>query len=656
MVTSLGGTVRRIALSVTVAILLGLGINPVPVSADERVGLQVSRPLVVMGSPSTLSPTITNVSEASSYDWTAYKYEIIVPDDISVSVSYRVVQANVLECTGSRSGSGALSACTGYLSRGVNVLQGGTAVGQIPNTNLSLTGHSIEEFRVSVTGWLDSDGNNKVSPFEPKTPLSIVEFVPSSKIASSINFEVDPPGRHSGSIQGWISDSSGREGWGQGLSQVLNLQNFRVFVERCVSSSGDCVINSYSPTLEVNNQLRSYRFNMVDEWVGYDKTKITLVHFDTPDHFTVMATKVFDYSGERVTSATTGVTGSVQPSAPRLPLAPAAREKVTHIPDSSPNFEYRARFLGSKGQPMVNELVDIRVEATQRGSIAGLSVDGRPLDLLLDGSSGSSRDVVWLQRRTDSDGSVVLRFEDSRPTIWSSVILDAQVRGYEAHHLDRGGNRERVVWQPSRRELAVVTSSLNSGRDLSIRVQLIGPLTYAANPPVIEFVSSENLLFQHSFMRMPILDVNASSGFIEATNRLRVRMSSFTTGSELVRVRVKLAGVTYESSLVVAFDGLKGTLNDSLTGGSGNTSDAGTTGNVRPEANAIIGSFNGRWSVRVENAKGAVVSVKVGGRWFRYTALSDNYSFNRKSVAGATLPIRVYINGALENVATITVR
>jgi hypothetical protein len=184
----------------------------------------------------------------------------------------------------------------------------------------------------------------------------------------------------------------------------------------------------------------------------------------------------------------------------------------------------------------------------------------------------------------------------------------------------------------------------------------MGPLTYGANPPVIEFVSSENLLFQNSFMRMPILDVNASSGFIEATNRLRVRMSSFTTGSELVRVRVKLAGVTYESSLVVAFDGLKGTLNDALSGGSGSTSDAGTTGNVGPEANAIIGSFNGRWSVRVENAKGAVVSVKVGGRWFRYTALSDNYSFNRKSVAGATLPIRVYINGALENVATITVR
>jgi trimeric autotransporter adhesin len=77
---------------------------------------------------------------------------------------------------------------------------------------------------------------------------------------------------------------------------------------------------------------------------------------------------------------------------------------------------------------------------------------------------------------------------------------------------------------------------------------------------------------------------------------------------------------------------------------------------VVPEINAVIGSFNGRWAVRVENAKGAVVSVKVGNRWVKYTSLNDNYLFSRKSTVGATLPVAVYVNGQLENVATLTIK
>jgi hypothetical protein len=75
-----------------------------------------------------------------------------------------------------------------------------------------------------------------------------------------------------------------------------------------------------------------------------------------------------------------------------------------------------------------------------------------------------------------------------------------------------------------------------------------------------------------------------------------------------------------------------------------------------PEVNAVIGTFNGRVAVRVENAKGSVVSVKIGGSWFKYTSLNDNYLFSRKSVKGRTVAVAVYVNGTLENVATITVK
>jgi len=75
-----------------------------------------------------------------------------------------------------------------------------------------------------------------------------------------------------------------------------------------------------------------------------------------------------------------------------------------------------------------------------------------------------------------------------------------------------------------------------------------------------------------------------------------------------------------------------------------------------PEVNAVIGSFNGRWAVRVENAKGSVVSVKAGNRWVKFTSLNNNYLFSRKSVVGRTIAVSVWVDGELQNSQTITIK
>ncbi len=77
---------------------------------------------------------------------------------------------------------------------------------------------------------------------------------------------------------------------------------------------------------------------------------------------------------------------------------------------------------------------------------------------------------------------------------------------------------------------------------------------------------------------------------------------------------------------------------------------------VEPEVSAFIGSFNGRWAVRVENAKGSVVTVKAGGKWFKFTALNNSYSFSGKSKVGASLLVKVWVDGDLMNEQTITVK
>jgi len=79
-------------------------------------------------------------------------------------------------------------------------------------------------------------------------------------------------------------------------------------------------------------------------------------------------------------------------------------------------------------------------------------------------------------------------------------------------------------------------------------------------------------------------------------------------------------------------------------------------GTPAAEVAAVIGSFNGRWAVRVENAKGSAVVIKVGGNWYKTTATSDSFVFSRKSRVGATPLVKVWVDGALQNEQTVTVK
>lgn len=75
-----------------------------------------------------------------------------------------------------------------------------------------------------------------------------------------------------------------------------------------------------------------------------------------------------------------------------------------------------------------------------------------------------------------------------------------------------------------------------------------------------------------------------------------------------------------------------------------------------PEAVAKIGSFSGRVAVRVENAKGSDVSVKVGKKWYKFVAKNANYLWSIKSRKGSSVAVSVYVDGDLQNVQTITVK
>lgn len=76
---------------------------------------------------------------------------------------------------------------------------------------------------------------------------------------------------------------------------------------------------------------------------------------------------------------------------------------------------------------------------------------------------------------------------------------------------------------------------------------------------------------------------------------------------------------------------------------------------VVPEAAAVVGTFQGRWAVRVENAKGSTIVVKAGGNWYKYEALNDNYLFSRKSSVGASITVTVWIDGIRTKSEMVTI-
>lgn len=620
---------------------------PTQAHADQRITFQSFRNFVVMGYESTLTPNITQVTEASNYNWASLKYEIVVDDPKSISLSYRVLQSNSVPCQGSLSGSGSLSVCQGFVSESRQVLAGGTTQASVPSAGIALTGNSSDQFEALVTVWLDLNDDGRYSAFEPKSAPAQITFIPSRELAASLTFEVDPPGNHSGGISGWIYDSSGRESWGRGLSSILNLTRFVVYVERCVTLESPCTLASYSPTLNSHPQIQAYRFDMRNEWSGNEFTRVSLAYHESTESFSVLASKTFDYSGAVPASASTEIVAPRNSSAPKLALKPRAFERFTYLADTTREFLYSARFVDDQGQPIRRSIVDIKVDATELANSSVLSADDRPLST----PSGDSRDEIWLQRVTDADGYVQLRLSSSLPVIWQSVAIESQLRGHEAHRGGRGGFIERVIWQPAKRVFTLEASSV-SPRELAVVAKLVGPVTYGTNVPTVQFVSSQNLIFTDSAGRMSGAPTAEMSGSVTYQNRLRVKLASLASGSETVKARVNIAGIWYESEIVVSFDGTAGTLRTSI-GEQASSSDDVTQS---PEVDTNISTFNGRIAVRVQNAMGAVVSLKVGSRWLKFSALSSDYLYLVKSQRGRTVPVVVYINGVLENASAITVK
>ena len=77
---------------------------------------------------------------------------------------------------------------------------------------------------------------------------------------------------------------------------------------------------------------------------------------------------------------------------------------------------------------------------------------------------------------------------------------------------------------------------------------------------------------------------------------------------------------------------------------------------VAVEPTSKIGTANSRVYVNVKDGKGAVVTVKIGAKWYTKSALNNDYTFSFKAKKKSKVSVKVYVDGDLSSSKTITVK
>jgi hypothetical protein len=127
--------------------------------------------------------------------------------------------------------------------------------------------------------------------------------------------------------------------------------------------------------------------------------------------------------------------------------------------------------------------------------------------------------------------------------------------------------------------------------------------------------------------------------------------TTFTEGSATFTL---IVGSTESGTTVISAKAALGA-SDSITG-TLSVVVAAPAAPVVAEPVSKIGTANGRVYVNVKDAKGAVVSVKIGSKWTTKTSLNNDYTFSFKNTKGKKVAVKVYVDGDLSAAKTITVK
>jgi hypothetical protein len=460
--------VRNISFTLATALVSALFISD-SAAADSRLNLASTSPIVMQGTASTFTPTISGVSENASYDWSQLKYEISQAVGRVTSATVSVWQLSSAPCSGSTSGaSGSNRFCTSIVSPTRTIVSAATsyANGSSATARIDANGGS-GTLRVRV--WLDRNANNQIDPYEPSSAISSLQVLDPRNAKPFFNFQIDPPTLSDQVVRASVTSSAAIAG-SNGSSGLVDPTKLSIQINQC--KNRDCVALGGSTTWVPHPQVLAYEYISDFALVPNSLYGAQLIYNKSNSEKFVLATKEFDYRSEnpsRLETTITAPSGLVLED--NFELSQNSPRQKTYLAEASlSTFVYTATLKDKLENPIVGKQVYIAFDLKDVSSLQNLLANGQQL-------SASAQDKIFLGRKTDSAGQVKLNISYTNAGWLDRIGIDAIVNGLHSYEIAGGAGEEVVAWDNSRDRVIELsftkgTSGSESNRFLTVRAQV----------------------------------------------------------------------------------------------------------------------------------------------------------------------------------------
>ncbi len=505
---------RKLLAALVVAVFMS-GFAVQSASADSRITTVVDRPVVLMGTGATFSH-YSSVGEASIYDWSQFKYELIALDNIAYKAAIDVVQPNSADCRGTVAPYGTASKiCTTETSRVRSVFNVAASGGF-----LKIKAYAAKSLNFTVRAWLDRNGDDARDPYEPSSGLVKLQILDPVAAKAFVDFSLEPPHVGDQTITSWVSTASG--------TSILSLIDANLLsVEFLQCTSDVCTTITTTGQYASHPQLQQFEFKGTVNKIERGKYRARLFYKKSPTESIQFGEASYDYTGNTPIAMTTSITaglGLAYMPGVSLPFA-EPRQRTYYASADLNKFTYSAKIYDSNNNPMAGQEVFLYLDTKDIADPTQVYVDGVKV-------TNVSRDQIILRRVTLKDGSVTANIDVRSHNPGDRIEIDAQVSGLRSYEYSQKASEEVIIWPIDlTRSLSVsTTATADSGNLLNVSA-LIG-----AAPG--ENLAGEKVLFS---ARGPlIMGTAVSTLYYAGVVSTTIGLSNFAVGSgtELVTAQV----------------------------------------------------------------------------------------------------------------------
>lgn len=567
--------------SATILAILASNFTVGAAFADNRLTISASSSIVLQGTPSTFTPTVSAVTENSSYDWSNFKWEISNNLGQVSEATAQVWQLNTAPCSGSVSGaSGSYRYCTTAINGSRSIFSAATSYANASSATLKVSANQGSG-AMRIRSWLDRNGNNQIDPYEPSSTNATLQVLDPSQAKPFLNFQIEPPTQSDNVLRASVTSGS-VIGTNNAITGLVDPAKLSIQLNQCGILVCSAVLGS--TTWVPHPQVLSYEFSSEQRIAPNSRFGAQLIYTKSPSEKFVLATKEFDYTSNTPGSLETSVSapsGLAFKSEFNLPHS-EPRQK-TYIADGPlSTFVYSALLKDRFGAPLAGKQVFLAFDLRDVTNHEGVLVNGQQI-------SRTDQDLVYLSRTSDENGKVTLNVTYSNHGWLDRIGIDAIVNGLHSWEFP-GGGQELITWDNARNRVIGLSfskaSSVNeSNRFLTARASVSDREGRVTNGERVIF-GGESPIFVDD-------PVQVLSNGAASTN---VRLSSILeeTGSAVLRAQIVGESGIVESQALISWTNYGETITGSLIPGASNIGIAGT----------VLGA-----SVKVSHANQATLAV-----------------------------------------------